>query len=37
MPLQIVNPAVLDKVERLARITGLNEALAVEWAVDSAA
>jgi antitoxin VapB len=34
MPLQIANPVVVDKVERLARATGLNETTAVERAVD---
>lgn len=34
MPLQIANPAVVSKVERLARITGLNKTAAVERAVD---
>jgi antitoxin VapB len=34
MPLQIANPVVVDKVERLARATGLNETAAVERAVD---
>ncbi|MDR2032504.1 MAG: type II toxin-antitoxin system VapB family antitoxin [Azoarcus sp.] len=34
MPLQIANPVVVDKVERLARATGLNKTTAVERAVD---
>ena len=34
MPLQIANPAVVSKVERLARVTGLNKTAAVERAVD---
>jgi antitoxin VapB len=34
MPLQIANPAVVDKVERLAKATGLNKTAAVERAVD---
>lgn len=34
MPLQIANPAVVEKVERLARITGLTKTSAVERAVD---
>ncbi|MDR1063599.1 MAG: type II toxin-antitoxin system VapB family antitoxin [Azoarcus sp.] len=34
MPLQIANPVVVDKVERLARATGLNKTAAVEQAVD---
>lgn len=35
MPLQIANPAVVEKVERLARATGLNKTTAVERAVES--
>lgn len=34
MPLQIANPVVVDKVERLARATGLSKTAAVERAVD---
>ena len=34
MPLQIANPVVVDKVERLARATGLSKTTAVERAVD---
>ena len=34
MPLQIANPAVIDKVERLAKATGLSKTAAVERAVD---
>ena len=34
MPLQIANPAVVGKVERLARVTGLSKTAAVERAVD---
>ncbi|AFL73637.1 type II toxin-antitoxin system VapB family antitoxin [Thiocystis violascens] len=34
MPLQIANPTVIVKVERLARATGLNKTAAVERAVD---
>ncbi|EXJ15795.1 type II toxin-antitoxin system VapB family antitoxin [Imhoffiella purpurea] len=34
MPLQIANPALVGKVERLARATGLNKTAAVERAVD---
>ena len=34
MSLQIANPAVLDKLERLARATGLDKTVAVERAVD---
>ena len=34
MPLQIANPTVVDKVERLAALTGLNKTRAVEQAVD---
>ena len=34
MPLQIANPAVVDKVERLAKVTGLSKTAAVERAVD---
>jgi antitoxin VapB len=35
MPLQIANPIVIDKVERLARATGLSKTAAMERAVDS--
>ena len=35
MALQIANPAVVDKIERLAMLTGLNKTAAVEIAVDS--
>lgn len=34
MPLQIANPAVVSKVERLARVAGLSKTAAVERAVD---
>lgn len=34
MALQIANPAVVAKVERLARSTGLSKTAAVEKAVD---
>ncbi len=34
MALQIANPIVVDKVERLARVTGLSKTAAVEKAVD---
>ncbi|SBT09460.1 conserved hypothetical protein [Candidatus Accumulibacter aalborgensis] len=34
MPLQIANPTVVDKVERLAKATGLSKTAAVEQAVD---
>ena len=34
MPLHIANPAIVDKVERLARATGLSTTAAVERAVD---
>jgi antitoxin VapB len=34
MPLQIANPVVVRKVERLARAMGLSKAAAVERAVD---
>jgi antitoxin VapB len=34
MPLQIANPVVVQKVERLARATGLSKTAAVERAVD---
>jgi antitoxin VapB len=35
MPLQIANPVVVEKVERLARITRLSKTAAVEKAVDA--
>lgn len=34
MSLQIANPAVVGKIERLARATGLTKTAAVERAVD---
>lgn len=34
MALQIANPAVVKKVERLAKATGLSKTAAVEKAVD---
>jgi len=34
MALQIANPSVVSKVERLARRTGLSKTAAVEQAVD---
>lgn len=34
MSLQIANPGVVEKVERLARNTGLSKTAAVERAVD---
>ena len=34
MALQIANPAVVSKVERLAKATGLSKTAAVERAVD---
>lgn len=34
MALQIANPAVVDKIERLASLTGLAKTAAVEIAVD---
>lgn len=34
MPLQIANPVVVGKVERLAQATGLTKTAAVEQAVD---
>ena len=34
MALQIANPAVVDKIERLAALIGLNKTAAVEVAVD---
>ena len=34
MPLQIANPVVVEKVEQLARRTGLNKTAVVEKAVD---
>jgi len=35
MPVQIANPAVVAKIERLATATGLNKTAAVEAAVDA--
>jgi antitoxin VapB len=34
MPLQIANPVVVEKVERLARATGMTKTALVERAVD---
>lgn len=34
MPLQIANPTVVGKVERLARLTGMTKTAAVEQAVE---
>jgi antitoxin VapB len=34
MPIQIANPAVVAKIERLAALTGLTKTAAVERAVD---
>lgn len=34
MAMQIANPVVIDKIERLAALTGLNKTAAVETAVD---
>ena len=34
MPIQIANPSVVEKVERLAKATGLSKTAAVERAVD---
>jgi len=34
MPLQIANPIVVEKVERLARATGMSKTALVERAVD---
>ncbi|MDN5871094.1 MAG: type II toxin-antitoxin system VapB family antitoxin [Nitrococcus sp.] len=34
MALQIANPAVVEKVERLARATGLNKTAVVDKALD---
>lgn len=34
MALQIANPSVISKIDRLARLTGLNKTAAVEKAVD---
>lgn len=34
MALQIANPTVVEKIERLARATGLTKTAAVEKAVD---
>lgn len=36
MPIQIANPAVVEKIETLAKETGLTETAAVEKAVDAA-
>ena len=35
MALQIANPVVVGKIERLATLTGLNKIAAVELAVDN--
>jgi antitoxin VapB len=35
MPIQIANPAVVAKIERLAAETGLSKTAAVEKAVDA--
>lgn len=35
MALQIANPVVVDKIERLASLTGMNKTAAVEVAVDN--
>jgi antitoxin VapB len=34
MALQIANPAVVDKIHELARVTGMTKTAAVEKAVD---
>ena len=34
MAMQIANPVVVDKITRLAQVTGLNKTAAVERAVD---
>ena len=34
MPIQIANPTVVQKVERLAKVMGLTKTAAVELAVD---
>lgn len=34
MPIQIANPTVVSKIDRLARATGLTKTAAVEQAVD---
>lgn len=34
MALQIANPGVVEKIERLSSLTGLNKTAAVEAAVD---
>lgn len=34
MPVQIANPQVVAKIERLSRLTGLGKAAAVEAALD---
>lgn len=36
MPIQIANPAVVEKIEQLAKETGLTKTGAVEKAVDAA-
>lgn len=36
MPIQIANPAVVEKIEQLASETGLTKTAAVEKAVDAA-
>ncbi len=35
MPVQIANPAVVAKIERLAALSGLTKTAAVEQAVDA--
>ena len=35
MPVQIANPAVVAKIERLASLSGLTKTAAVEQAVDA--
>ncbi|MGE0664982.1 MAG: type II toxin-antitoxin system VapB family antitoxin [Sphingomonadales bacterium] len=35
MPIQIANPVVVEKIERLANETGLTKTAAVEKAVDA--
>jgi antitoxin VapB len=35
MPIQIANPKVIEKIERLAAATGLGKTAAVEQAVDA--
>jgi antitoxin VapB len=34
MPVQIANPQVIEKIERLSRLTGLGKTATVEAAVD---